>query len=316
MSDTSHQGPELRVGDHTRVIAGRARSASTHNVLTRDVIIEVTFVRAEHDGDLFVEGLVVGKRGALLAGAPSRSVVLARGSFTTPVRLGDTVRHPSTGHPSAVISRREDPAGVVFVEILSPSGTVEARRLVELLDLHLARPSTLPVEQPCRRQHDRGLSCLLCLEATSPLAPTCTEFSCMRPAVNLVVWSPPYGQHATTLCQADTEQRVPRLPNPRVIPLAEGTYTQLADGSGTQVATCRHCGHVIYLHLPLVGSRNPWRGGEYDETGRCIIEVEERAGTPVPHEPALIPAERHQAVSAVLCGTPYEHSLADCSTRR
>ncbi|MGC5033389.1 hypothetical protein [Micromonospora sp. DT229] len=99
-----------------------------------------------------------------------------------------------------------------------------------------------------------------------------------------------------------------------MIPLAEGTYTQLADGSGTQVATCRHCGHHIYLYLRLAGSRNPWRGGEYDETGRCPIEVEERAGTPVPHDPAVTFAERERAIASASCGTAYEHSLAVCST--
>jgi len=117
---------------------------------------------------------------------------------------------------------------------------------------------------------------------------------------------------------ARTEQLTTRLRDStaQVIPVADGTHSYLADGSGTQVATCRHCGHAIYLYPVLIRRAEPWRGGEYDETGRCPVG-EERAAIPVAHEPAITLAERDLARAAASCGTAGDlHPLADCPTHR
>jgi hypothetical protein len=53
------------------------------------------------------------------------------------------------------------------------------------------------------------------------------------------------------------------------------------------------------------------------DAGRCAIEVEERAGQPVRHEPAITLAQRDIAHAAATGGTTWnQHSLADCPVRQ
>ncbi|MCZ7478891.1 hypothetical protein [Micromonospora sp. WMMC273] len=136
---------------------------------------------------------------------------------------------------------------------------------------------------------------------------------CSQPSTHVVLWNPPGQQYATTACEAHTERHMALVKNhqPYTIPVVDGTFTVLADHSGTQVANCRHCGHHIYLYPRLVDRDNRWRSGEYDETGRCP-DGERRNGTVVHHEPATTVAERDRALGRTFCGRRLPHALTDC----
>lgn len=315
---TSPDTADLRVGDRITVLAGTAKSGHTYHVLARGFAIEVTYARRDHDGDFEAEGILLTTRGAWRSGLPSRSVILPAGSYTTPIRVGDTVRYPHTGETPVVTAIHERPDGTALADLLFRSGATSSG--VHLTDLeHLARPAARPAVQPCKRRHDPTLACSRCAEANEPVTTGCDGALCSHPATSLVVWSPESNwQHAKAFCQADTDRFVARLHGRpvRKIPLAAGTYTYLADGTGTQVATCYHCGHAIYLYPALARQPEPWRDGEYDETGRCPVG-EERAASRVVHEPATTLAERDYARAAATCGTTADlHSLADCPARR
>ncbi len=245
-------------------------------------------------------------------------MILIPGSYLPAIRVGDTVRYPTTGETPVVTAIHERPDGTALADLLFPSGsTGSGYRLVDLE--HLVRPATEPVEQPCLRRHDPNLLCARCAEATEPVTTGCAAVLCSKPATNLVLWWPPSsGQQAKALCPADTEQHLARLRGipSRVVDLADGTHSLLADGSGTQVANCRQCGHRIYLYPAQLGRKEPWRDGEYDETGRCQV-AEDRNAIRMVHEPAVTLAERDYARAAATCGTTYDgHSLADCPARR
>ncbi|TDC34231.1 hypothetical protein E1211_17955 [Micromonospora sp. 15K316] len=87
------------------------------------------------------------------------------------------------------------------------------------------------------------------------------------------------------------------------------------DGEGTQVGICRHCGHHIYLYAAVAEREgNWWRGGQYDETGRCG-DAEQRTALVVRHEPATTTAERDAALAATVCGNRPPHPIAQCRPR-
>ena len=115
----SADGGELRVGDRITVLPGKARSGHTYRPLTCAVTIEVTHVRRDHDGSLDVEGVLLTTRGAWRAGVPIRSVILPSGSYTTPIRVGDTVRYPETGETPTVTAIHVRPAdGTALADLL------------------------------------------------------------------------------------------------------------------------------------------------------------------------------------------------------
>jgi hypothetical protein len=309
---------DLCVGDRITVLPLRARSAHTLAELTTRFAIEITSIRPDLDDAVEVTGVELTSRGAWRAGAPSRTVILAPGSYLTPIRVGDTVRYPNTGETPVVTAIHERPDGTTLADLLFRSGSTGCGyRLVDLE--HVVRPAVEPVGQPCLRRHDPALPCARCAEATEPVTTGCAGVLCANPATNLVIWWPPSsGQQARALCRADTEQHLALLREipSRVIELADGTHSLLGEGSGTQVATCRHCGHRIYLYPALLGRKEPWRDGEYDETGRCQV-AEDRHAVRMVHEPAITLAERDYARAAATCGTTGDmHSVADCPARR
>jgi hypothetical protein len=61
----------------------------------------------------------------------------------------------------------------------------------------------------------------------------------------------------------------------------------------------------------------PWRGHEYDETGRCG-PAEKRHAVRMVHEPAVTLAERDFARAAAACGpvTGDPHPLTGCPVYR
>lgn len=80
----------------------------------------------------------------------------------------------------------------------------------------------------------------------------CGAALCTRTAINLIVWSPPADRPQTkALCHTHTEQLVAVVGAhaAQVIRLADGTLSYRDDGSGTQIATCRGCGHAIHLSM-------------------------------------------------------------------
>jgi len=314
----SADGGELRVGDRITVLPGQARSGHTYRPLTCPVTVEVTHVRRDHDGSLDVEGVLLTTRGAWRAGVPTRSVILPPGSYTTPIRVGDTVRYPETGETPTVTAIHLRPAdGTALADLLFTTGaTTSGVRLAELE--HLARPQAATTVQPCKRRHDPALACNRCTEANEPVTTGCEGPLCRQTANDLVVYWPDSGVgQVRALCPAHRDAFTARNPGARieVFPLADGTHTYLAHGDGTQIATCRHCGHAIYLYPALRGAREPWRDGEYDETGRCTVG-EERQGVRVVHEPAVTLAERDWARAASTCTTTVDlHPIGDCPAR-
>ena len=319
MTSTDTDGVDLRIGDRITVLPDQARSAHTRAVLTRGFAIEVTSLRPDFDGAIEVTGVVLTTRGAWRAGVPSRSVILTPGTYTTPIRVGDTVGYPTTGENPVVIAVHERFDGTAVADLLFRYGdTATGVNLVELA--HLERPATMPAEQACKRRHDLHRPCRRCDEATEHVSMGCGAALCSRTAINLVVWSSPAGRAQTrALCHSHTKQltaMVGASAGARVIRLADGTLSYVDDGSGTQVATCRGCGHAIYLYPALLGRRQPWRDGEDDETGRCQA-AEDRRAIRVVHEPAVTVAERDYARAAAACGTAADlHPLANCPVRR
>ncbi len=309
---------DLRLGDRITILPLKARSAHTRAELTRRFAIDVTSIRPDLDDAVEVTGIELTSRGAWRAGVPTRTVILVAGSFLPGIRVGDTVRYPNTGETPVITAIHERPDGTALADLLFPSGSTGAGyRLTDLE--HLARPASEPAPQPCLRRHNPTLPCARCAEATEPVTTGCNAVLCSNPATNVVLWWPPSGgQQAKALCAPDTDRHVARLRGirARVIELEDGTHSLLADGSGTQVATCRHCGHHILLYPALLGRREPWRDGEYDQTGRCQLG-EDRHAIRMVHEPAVILAERDYARAAATCGTTADgHNVADCPARR
>lgn len=140
----------------------------------------------------------------------------------------------------------------------------------------------------------------------------CGQLDCSDRAVDVLISSPPHGANA--FCRPHTDERayLVRAHSPRTVPVAEGAHTLVADARGTQVGICRHCGHYIYLYAALAKREgNWWRGGEFDETGRCG-DAEQRTGTVVRHEPAMTTAERDAALAATVCGNRSHHPISQC----
>ena len=318
MTSTDTNGVDLRVGDRITVLPDKARSAHTRAALTRGFAIDVTSLRPDFDGAIEATGILLTTRGAWRAGMPTRSVILTSTAYTTPIRVGDTVGYPPTGETPSVTAIHERFDGTAVADLLFRYGdTATGVNLVELA--HLERPATLPAVQACKRRHDLHRLCRRCVEATEQVSIGCGAALCTRTAINLVLWSPPAGRAQTkALCHTDTEQLVAIAGDrvARVIRLEDGTLSYVDDGSGTQVATCRGCGHAIYLYPALLGRREPWRDGVYDETGRCG-PAEDRQAIRVVHEPAITVAERDYARAAAICGTAADlHPLANCPARR
>jgi hypothetical protein len=309
---------DLRVGDRITVLPHLARSAHTRKPLSTGFAIDITSIQPDLDDAVEVTGVELTRRGAWRAGLPTRTVLLVAASYLPGIRVGDTVHYPHTGETPVVTAIHEDPNGIAKADLLFPSGSAGSDyRLTELE--HLARPTSEPVEQPCLFRHDPDLPCRRCVEAREPVKHGCDALLCSNPATNLVIWWPPNSsQQAKALCAQDTDRRIARLGDiwSRVIELADGTHALVADGSGTQAATCRHCGHRILLHLAQLGRKEPWRESEYDETGRCGI-AEDRHQIRMVHEPATTRAELEHARANAICGTTgYQHSLADCPARQ
>src|SRR5262249_39090669 len=170
---------------------------------------------------------------------------------------------------------------------------------------HLARPQAAPTVQPCKRRHDPALACNRCAEAREPVTTGCEGPLCRQTADDLVVYWPERGvAQVRALCPTHRDAFTARNQGAhmQVSPLADGPHSYFAHGDGTQIATCRHCGHAIYLYPALRGRREPWRDGEYDETGRCTVG-EQRHGIRVVHEPAVTLTERDWARTASTCST-------------
>ncbi|MCX5066707.1 hypothetical protein OOJ91_12535 [Micromonospora lupini] len=156
------------------------------------------------------------------------------------------------------------------------------------------------------------------LRAVVKVTSSCGDNSCSARAVNVVNWTSPGSSHAKTFCHPHTVEhiRLVRGHSPQVIPLAEGAFALLADSAGTQVATCQHCGHYIYLYASVARREgNWWRSGEFDETGRCG-DAEQRTQTVVHHEPVITVTDRDAALAATTCGRAVGHSVADCAEER
>src|SRR5439155_25292857 len=111
--------------------------------------------------------------GSLARRVPTRSVILPHGSYTTPIRVGDTVRYPETGETPTVTAIHVRPAdGTALADLLFTTGaTASGVRLAELE--HLARPQAAPTVQPCKRRHDPAPACNRCTEANEPVTTGC-----------------------------------------------------------------------------------------------------------------------------------------------
>ncbi|WP_111217081.1 hypothetical protein [Micromonospora craterilacus] len=145
---------------------------------------------------------------------------------------------------------------------------------------------------------------------------TCQDFMCYARATTVVAWKP-LGSAGLNkaFCQthADNWREVVANHLPKTAPIAEGTQTFVADGEGTQVGTCRHCGHYIYLYFSVAGREgNWWRESQWDETGRCGDAEQRTGGWMVWHEPATTVEDRDAALAATVCGRSEQHAMGDC----
>jgi hypothetical protein len=247
---------------------------------------------------------------------PRRStrMPLPAGSYTTPVRVGDTVRSRRTDETFTVTEIQVQPDGTATADALFTTGaTGSGYSLVELG--HVARPTVEPTSRPCKRRHPAGVACGLCTEATTPVTTACRAAGCTNAATNLVLVSrSSAGSDVTALCSDSTEQFRTTHPDKAItlIPLAAGTHGFLDEGHGTQVATCLHCCHRIRLYPALLHRDRPWRAHAFDETGRCTAHIEALAQQPVPHQPATTRGELEDARAAALCDDPERHLPDEC----
>jgi hypothetical protein len=229
----------LRVGDRITVSAGRALSGHTYQPLTRSVTIEISSVRPGVGGDLDVTGFALTTRGAWRAGVPTRTVVLPAGSYTVPVRVGDTVRFPQTGETPVVTAIHLRPDGTAFADLLFASGATTSGHLLAGLE-HLARPATAPPVRPCRRRHDADLPCRPCAEEMEPVTTGCDGPLCRQSAEHPVVFRPPSSvAQVRVLCSTHRDAFIARNPSAAVqaFPFAEGTHNYFVDGESRGAAT-------------------------------------------------------------------------------
>jgi hypothetical protein len=196
---------DLRVGDRITALAERALSGHTYQPLTRNVTIEISSVRPGVGADLDVTGFVLTTRGAWRAGVPTRTVVLPAGSYTVPVRVGDTIRFPSTSQTPVVTAIHLRPDGTALTDLLFTSGATTSGHLLAGLE-HLARPATTPPVRPCKRRHHPDLPCRRCAEATEPVTTGCDTPLCRNAATHLVItYSRSGATQGTALCAIDTD---------------------------------------------------------------------------------------------------------------
>ncbi|WP_431728534.1 hypothetical protein [Verrucosispora sp. TAA-831] len=147
----------------------------------------------------------------------------------------------------------------------------------------------------------------------------CGKSFCYQRATTVVTWTPPGSQQDKAVCGEHTDyyRELTAAHSPQTVQIAEGTHTFIADGQGTQVGICRHCGHYIYLYFRVAGRvGNWWRGSEWDETGRCGDAEQRTGGWRVWHEPATTVEERDAALAATVCGRTERHALRDCQDTR
>lgn len=166
---TTTQAPALRSGDRIQVLADKALSAHTYNPLKRGFLMEVISARPDPlDATYEVYGFPLTSRGAHRSGAPTREVILTADAYTTPIRIGDTVRYTTSEHPVITATQQTDD-GTVLADLLWASGTTGSG--YNLVDLeHVARPTCEPPVQLCRRQHHAG-PCDRCTEARALTLP-------------------------------------------------------------------------------------------------------------------------------------------------
>lgn len=301
----------LRPGDRITVSPGAAMSGHTYRTLASGFALDVTSVRTDHRGDIEVSGIELTTRGAWRRGVPSRSVILPRGAYSIPVRVGDSVAASGISAAAAVTALHVRADGTAVADLLLPEG--ETRCGYNLVDLqHRARAAQEPVRQPCLRAHAAEARCQRCLEADEPATMPCDAERCSVTAVNVLLTR---RGHTLGACGSHTEQVRHILQDgaAATIVLRAGTRECYADG--TQVAICRHCGHQIYAYPALAGARRPWRGNQWDETGRCGA-AEDRTRIRVLHEPAETCAELDLAIAGAVCGpTADQHNELDCPAR-
>ncbi|WP_432976760.1 hypothetical protein [Dactylosporangium sp. CA-233914] len=301
----------LRPGDRITVSPGAAKSGHTYRTLAVGFALDVTSVRPDHQGDFEVSGIELTARGAWRSGVPSRSVILPRGAYSIPVRVGDSVAASGISAAATVTAVHVRADGTAVADLLLPEG--ETRCGYNLVDLqHRARAPHEPARQPCLRAHAPEARCQRCLDANEPATMPCDAEECSVTAVNIVLAR---RGHTLAACGPHTEQvhRILQDSAATTIALRAGTRECYADG--TQVATCRHCGHPIYAYPPLAGSRRPWRGNQWDETGRCDA-AEDRTRIRTLHEPAETCAELDWALAGAVCGpTADRHNELDCPAR-
>jgi hypothetical protein len=241
-------------------------------------------------------------------------------AYRPPIRVGDTARYPITGETPVVTAIHERFDGTAVADLLFGRGDTESG--VNLLGLtHLDRAVRVPAVQACRRRHHPKRLCRRCDDATRPVTTPCEGPLCRRTAQDLVVFRPPSRVAIVrALCPTHRDELTARTPDSavgiEVFALADDTHAYFMHGDGTEIATCRHCGHAIYLFAALRGQPEPWREGADDETGRCG-PGEDRHAIPMVHKPATTVAERDYARASTRCGTAADlHPLAECPARR
>ncbi|MEV6922941.1 hypothetical protein AB0M46_00305 [Dactylosporangium sp. NPDC051485] len=301
----------LRPGDRITVSPGAATSGHTHRALTAGFALDITAARPDHHGAIEVYGVELTTRGAWRRGVPIRSVILSPGAYSIPIRVGDSVAAAGTSDGATVAAVHVRADGTAMADLLFPEG--DTRCGYNLVDLqHRSRAAQEPTRQRCLRAHAPQVYCQRCQDADEAATMQCDAEGCSDTAVNALLTR---RGHVLGACAAHTEQvhRILQDHAATAIALHAGTRECYADG--TQVAICRHCGHQIYAYPALAAARRPWRGHQWDETGRCGV-AEDRTRIRTRHAPAETCAELDVALAGASCGpTAEQHSELDCPTR-
>lgn len=141
---TTSSPQDLRYDDRITIRAGAAYSTHTRKPLARPIHLEVLQAHPQNDGTIEVYGIELTARGAWRTNLPVRMVTLPAGSYSTPIRVGDTVHTGDPHRPGMVTALALVPEnGTVTVDLLLPDGTTSTgHNLVTLT--HLGHPTSTP----------------------------------------------------------------------------------------------------------------------------------------------------------------------------
>ncbi|MEV6527381.1 hypothetical protein AB0M43_36205 [Longispora sp. NPDC051575] len=299
--------PDTQPGDRVTIFTG-ARHADTLARLTEPVQLDVTDVEAAPKPAIVrLTGQPCDRHTGHWTGEPTATFLAATKDLSVPVRVGDTVTPPEGPDVAAlVLALPQRHLGNVEAVLLYPTGAVSTLRLHWVAHRDRAR-APLPV-QLCGYRHRAGVPCDWCAVAAWPVTTPCQDKGCLLSAATLVHWTDVQNtERAKALCPEHASIALQREGR-QGLPLARGTHEVSA--TGTQTATCAHCGHPIHRALHRKGGP-AWMASPDPTSAQC--PATDGGGR---HKPTVTVGPRNRAVTGARCGrADTGHLLADCPAR-